>query len=269
MSARDNMAGVHAVFELAARAVTCPISPLIDAHTASIKTEFAIALRRVFRVCDRDRDGLLNTEELNAFQHKCFGVTLNEEEARRIFQEMSPSGAGAVEAGINEEKFQKLILMFVMKNRASNAWAVLQTYNYDENVQLQIPEFRPRARAADQVVELNDEGIAFLAGIFTQFAGPEGRLTDGAIEDIFSIAPGGRHPWDPSFPLTTQAGAPREHCMRVVTGRAVHRARGRDAGGHRAGGGPGALDRAVEVHARARARLRLISRAPQHDGDAR
>ena len=35
------------------------------------------ALIRIFKICDIDNDGLLNDQELNGFQRRCFNAPLN------------------------------------------------------------------------------------------------------------------------------------------------------------------------------------------------
>ena len=48
--------------------------------------EFEKALRRIFRLCDEDRDNLLSEHEITQFQEKCFGVRLGKDEIQRLFQ---------------------------------------------------------------------------------------------------------------------------------------------------------------------------------------
>jgi len=48
------------------------VAPLHDSLTKQIKIEFERALLRIFRICDKDGDGLLSDEELKDFQQIVF-----------------------------------------------------------------------------------------------------------------------------------------------------------------------------------------------------
>lgn len=45
-----------------------PTSPLFDQETQSLKPRCVRALKRIFILCDQDRDGALSDAELNDFQ---------------------------------------------------------------------------------------------------------------------------------------------------------------------------------------------------------
>ena len=62
-SAKSYMNLIDVIF-CAQRAVLYPIAPLFDAVKRQIKPEYERALLRIFRVCDRDMDGMLNDHEL-------------------------------------------------------------------------------------------------------------------------------------------------------------------------------------------------------------
>ena len=58
---------VSEVFYHAQHAVVFPIQPLYDTHTQALLPAFRLALTRVFRIFDKDHDGLLSDSELNDF----------------------------------------------------------------------------------------------------------------------------------------------------------------------------------------------------------
>lgn len=64
--------GLIDIIACAQKAVLFPIAPLHDALTKSLKPDFERALRRIFRVCDKDADGFMNDEELREFQLAIF-----------------------------------------------------------------------------------------------------------------------------------------------------------------------------------------------------
>lgn len=59
---------VPEVFYYAQKAVLHPTAPLFDQETQSLKPRCVRALKRIFILCDNDRDGALCDGELNDFQ---------------------------------------------------------------------------------------------------------------------------------------------------------------------------------------------------------
>ena len=71
---------VQDVFFYAQHAVLFPTAPLFDYEKQGITPSFRVALCRIFRLFDVDRDGYLSDEELNHFQYECFAATLKRED---------------------------------------------------------------------------------------------------------------------------------------------------------------------------------------------
>ena len=59
---------VSEVFYFAQKAVLHPTAPLYDSREHVLKKECVAALRRIFKLCDTNKDGLLDAAELNEFQ---------------------------------------------------------------------------------------------------------------------------------------------------------------------------------------------------------
>ena len=53
-------------------------------YIQTLKTEFIRAIKRIFRICDRDRDGKLNDNELRDFQYEVFKGELTEKDIKGI-----------------------------------------------------------------------------------------------------------------------------------------------------------------------------------------
>lgn len=54
-------------------------------------------MRRIFAICDRDGDGSLSDAELNAFQQRCFGTSLQNralEDVRNVVRRHTNDGVG-------------------------------------------------------------------------------------------------------------------------------------------------------------------------------
>ena len=59
---------VSEVFYFAQKAVLHPTAPLYDSREHILKPACIDALRRIFNLCDIDKNGILDDEEINEFQ---------------------------------------------------------------------------------------------------------------------------------------------------------------------------------------------------------
>lgn len=75
---------VSEVFYFAQKAVLYPTAPLYDSRQHALKPACVDALRRIFRLCDSDKDGVLSDAELNDFQRRCFDAPLQAQELEGI-----------------------------------------------------------------------------------------------------------------------------------------------------------------------------------------
>ncbi|KAJ9131458.1 hypothetical protein P3X46_035115 [Hevea brasiliensis] len=190
------------VFYYAQKAVLHPTGPLFDQESQTLKPRCVRALKRIFILCDHDRDGALSDAELNDFQVKCFNAPLQPSEivgVKRVVEEKLPGG-GATDRGVNERGltltgFLFLHALFIEKGRLETTWTVLRKFGYNNDIKLAdelIPTFK---RAPDQSVELTNETIEFLKGIYELFDSDyDNNLRPVELEDIFSTAP--ESPWD-------------------------------------------------------------------------
>ncbi|XP_015570592.1 mitochondrial Rho GTPase 1 [Ricinus communis] len=190
------------VFYYAQKAVLHPTGPLFDQESQTLKPRCVRALKRIFILCDQDRDGALSDAELNDFQVKCFNAPLQPSEivgVKRVVEEKLPGG-GATDRGVSERGltltgFLFLHALFIEKGRLETTWTVLRKFGYNDDIKLAdelIPTFK---RAPDQSVELTGETIEFLRGIYELFDSDyDNNLRPAELEDIFSTAP--ESPWD-------------------------------------------------------------------------
>ncbi|CAE6423501.1 unnamed protein product [Rhizoctonia solani] len=90
-----NIAGI--IF-FAQKAVLHPTAPLYDSREHTLKPAAVDALRRIFRLCDTNKDGVLDTHELNEFQifDKDQDGALRPEELENLFN-TSPGNPWAAE----------------------------------------------------------------------------------------------------------------------------------------------------------------------------
>lgn len=135
------LANIPETFYFAQRSVLYPTAPLYDARSHQLKPACLRALRRIFKVCDVDKDGLLSDTEINAFQAKCFAAPLQQSEldgVKEVVYKALPEGIR--DDALTEEGFQVLHTIFIQKGRLETTWTALFKFGYGEDLQLK-PEF--------------------------------------------------------------------------------------------------------------------------------
>lgn len=228
---------VSEVFYFAQKAVLHPTAPLYDSREHALKPKCLEALKRIFKISDVDKDGLLNAVELNQFQQKCFSTPLQAQELEGILElvrsynpslvqpipllphstpstplirdpnygqlhyspTMSPSGEGITELG-----FLYLHTIFIQQGRMETTWTVLRNFGYGESLDLREDFLTPRFDVPyDCSVELSPLGNQFLTDIFESYdKDQDGALSQSELDDLFSTSPG--NPWlAQGFPNTT------------------------------------------------------------------
>lgn len=189
---------VGEVFYLALRAVVHPLAPLYDPQAQTLRPLCARALKRIFTLCDKDRDGVLSDAELNAFQVHCFNAPLQTEELVGVKEVVAARiDNGIRDGGLTMAGFVYLHALFVERGRLETTWAVLRRYGYNSDLVLSREALAavPFAHAPDTVVELSEAGRAFFEGVFRRYdTDDDGVLSARELEELFSTAPG--NPWD-------------------------------------------------------------------------
>ncbi|KAL5068726.1 hypothetical protein RYX36_019613 [Vicia faba] len=107
---------VPEVFYYAQKAVLHPTAPLFDQETQTLKPRCVRALKRIFILCDHDRDGALSDAELNDFQVKCFNAPLQPSEiigVKKVVQDKLSEGVN--ERGLTLTGFLFLHALFIEK----------------------------------------------------------------------------------------------------------------------------------------------------------
>lgn len=138
---------VPEVFYYAQKSVLYPTWPCYDVDKKKLTERAIKCLTRVFKLCDHDNDGLLNDKELNEFQIKSFGISLNSgslREVKSLLNNNSSQGAAAAVAAnehlannqITLTGFLFLHSLFFKKGRQETSWTVLKKFGYDRNLSL-------------------------------------------------------------------------------------------------------------------------------------
>jgi len=198
---------VSTVIYFAQKAVIYPTAPLYDSREHALKPLCANALRRIFKLCDTNKDGILDAAELNDFQRKCFDSPLQHSELdgiRDMVRKELPSGL--TEDGLTEAGFLYLQKFFIWKGRTETTWTVLFKFGYALDLRLTEEFLNPKFDVPyDCSVELSQKGYQFFTDIFESFdKDQDGALNPAELDDLFSTSPG--NPWvSQGFPESTSA----------------------------------------------------------------
>ncbi|QRV86369.1 EF-hand 1, calcium-binding site protein [Ceratobasidium sp. AG-Ba] len=208
-----NIAGI--IF-FAQKAVLHPTAPLYDSREHMLKPAAVEALRRIFRLCDTNKDGILDTRELNEFQQTCFKSPLQPQEVDGIKSILrghdpsmlrpipssphssphgSPPGTPPMEEGVTEDGFLYLHTEFIRRARVETTWIVLRQFGYAEDLRLTEGWLAPKFDVPpDCSVELSPQGYQFFTDIFQIFdKDQDGALRPEELDNLFNTSPG--NPW--------------------------------------------------------------------------
>ncbi|KAF5311684.1 hypothetical protein D9611_009430 [Ephemerocybe angulata] len=196
---------VSEVFYFAQKAVLHPTAPLYDSREHVLKPACIDALRRIFALCDANKDGILDAAELNEFQRKCFDAPLQAQELEGIKAMVQEHAEGGIrDEGLTEAGFLYLHTIFIQRGRLETTWTVLRKFGYAEDLRLTESFLLPKFEVPpDCSVELSPLGYQFFTEIFEIFdKDQDGALNGNELSELFSTSPG--NPWAAQkFPDTT------------------------------------------------------------------
>ncbi|KAK6094664.1 ERMES complex Ca(2+)-binding regulatory GTPase gem1 [Batrachochytrium dendrobatidis] len=203
---------VSEVFYFAQKAVLYPTAPLYDSREHILKPACVDALRRIFKLCDTNKNGYLDDDEINEFQNKCFGAPLQKQElesVKAVVTESEPEGV--TEHGLSEIGFLFLHTLFIQRGRLETTWTVLRKFGYGDDLTLREDFLFPKFEVPlDCSVELSSDGYQFLTDLFKSYDHDlDSALKNAELEDLFSTAPA--NPWEgtgfPETTVTNESGA--------------------------------------------------------------
>ena len=205
-SARDGH-NVNELFFLCQKAVTHPIAPLFDSKESELKPAAVAALRRIFYLCDKDQDGFLSDDELHAFQVKCFGKPLANDDLTNIKQSIARYAPASVsDSGVDMFGFVLLNRMYAEKGRHETVWIILRAFHYTDSLSLRDAFLHPRFDVPQHAsAELSPAGYRFFVDLFLLFdKDSDGGLSPDELDALFAPTPGLPPSWiDSSFPSST------------------------------------------------------------------
>ncbi|KAK2714554.1 hypothetical protein QYM36_008944 [Artemia franciscana] len=184
---------VSELFYYAQKAVLHPTAPLYNAEEKDLTPKCKKALTRIFMVFDMDNDMVLNDVELNVFQHRCFGASLNPQaldDVRNVVR--SQTNDGVKDGGITLKGFLFLHCLFFQRGRHETTWTILRKFGYDDNIELTKEYLVPSNLRIPpgSTAELNSKGLNFFTSIFLKFdRDKDGALSQKEYESFSSMYP--------------------------------------------------------------------------------
>jgi len=207
-----NLLRVDDVFLKAQQAVLYPfVPPLYDLETGQLTIECKRAFTRIFRMFDKDHDGLLSDAELERFQRDTYHVAVFDRDLaawKKVVTRNNPSESN--ESVLQDGKFTiqgflTIFDVFISQNRLDVVWQALRKFNYDDDLNLHVPdsvtnpEDESPGSSAAVSWKLTSSAKKFLTQLFHQFdSDKDGTLSPEDVVSMFSIlAPPGLPPWHP------------------------------------------------------------------------
>lgn len=205
-----NLLRVDDVFLKAQQAVLYPfVPPLYDLETGQLTIECKRAFKRIFRMFDKDYDGLLSDAEWDRFQRDTFHFAIVDRDLaawKKVLTRNNPSETE--EHVLHEDKFTiqgffTMFDIFISQNRLDVVWQALRKFNYDDDLNLHIPDsiLNPEegVGVSTSSWKLSAAAKQFLTNVFKQFdSDKDGYLSPDDIIAIFSVLPPpSLPPWHP------------------------------------------------------------------------
>lgn len=212
-----NLLRVDEVFLKAQQAVLYPFTPLYDLDIGRLSEDCKRAFTRIFRMYDRDHDGLLSHAELDRFQHDTFHVPVYERDLtgwKKVVTRNNPNEEVVRDGKFTVAGFLAIFDVFISQNRLDVPWQALRKFGYDDNLVLHVPERikkggeaylpggtpgQPSPVAKEQYWSLTPSARRFLTDLFHQFdSDNDGVLSLEDLQSIFCIvADPALPPWHP------------------------------------------------------------------------
>eukprot|EP00934_Nitzschia_sp_Nitz4_P007315 Nitzschia sp. Nitz4//scaffold60_size111251//53330//56192//NITZ4_004150-RA/size111251-augustus-gene-0.122-mRNA-1//-1//CDS//3329555573//7305//frame0 len=211
-----NLLRVDELFIKAQQALLYPFNPLYDLDSGRLSEECKRAFTRIFRIYDRDNDGLLSHQELDRLQYETFHVPIYERDLtgwKKVVTRNNPNEEVVRDGKFTVAGFLAIFDVFISQNRLDVPWQALRKFGYDDNLVLHVPDSVIQFGSSSETKGSTSSGASkpslygerpwslpssarqFLSDVFHQFdSDHDGVLSITDIQNIFSIVS------DPSLP---------------------------------------------------------------------
>lgn len=183
---------ISEVFYYAQKAVLHPTAPLYNSEQRHLTSRCKEALTRIFKICDRDNDGLLNDDEIYQFQRCCFNVPLQPQALEDVKCVVRRQMDGGIEHGmLTLNGFLFLHKLFVQRGRHETTWTVLRRFGYDDGLCMMSEFTKPIVRVCPgSSTELSNVGLFFLSELFEKYDEDcDGCLSPTEMTNLSNLCP--------------------------------------------------------------------------------
>jgi GTPase SAR1 family protein len=162
---------VDKVFYHSESAISFPMEPLYDYRQETFTYPAKLALIRVFRAMDVDKDGILEDSDVDNLQQICFGSPFATNDLNELKKQVCKTTAGSPDL-MDKNRFKFLGFLELMRSsverlQLQNPWIILRKFGYDNNMNLIIPEyiFGVPDNLPSQATELSVDAYEFLINL--------------------------------------------------------------------------------------------------------
>jgi len=202
-----NHSNIEELFQLGQKHARFPVRVLYDHTSQKLKKKYVSGLKRIFRICDRDKQELMTDQNLSEFNHYCFSVPLSTQDVTeikgKISQEQIPNAV--TQKGITLAGYLAMNHLFINTGQFEVNWKVLHRFGYGEDLQLRPSYLNPDiGLKPEHTCELSTTGEKFFTEMFVKFdKDQDGALSPEELEKFFATAP--VQPWAPNtFPKSAR-----------------------------------------------------------------
>ncbi|CAD8126963.1 unnamed protein product [Paramecium sonneborni] len=162
---------VQDVINCAQRSYLYPLAPLYSLVNKALTEGFKKALTHIFRICDRDGDGVWSDQELQRFQKQVFKRNLDQSDIAGIKDMIEEE----LKDDSNKKKFITLQGFMALQKRGIElmkiqiSWTILRFFHYKDDLTLEEYLFQDEIifdQEAGQTVELSEMALQELKSIF-------------------------------------------------------------------------------------------------------
>lgn len=214
---------VEDLFKTAERAIIFPYYPLYNPNTHDLTNRCKVALKRVFKLLDKDKDNSLNDDELEDLQCIVSGMdtkkhSLTKAQLEGIKGKIGREDYSGVDSSgnITFSGFLTLNLIWIShKSNTEPTWRLLYAFGYD--VTLEIPRSvlcpsPPEELRCDSMeennayYELSASGVMFLRGLFEAFDKDNDEyISQKEVSELLSVIPPNLNDTHSEFPAVSLA----------------------------------------------------------------
>lgn len=188
-----SLKNISEMFYYAQKAVLHPTAPIYISEKQMLTEECKKALTRIFTICDLDNDGLLNDDELNEFQKRCFDLPLRKKAMEEVKEIIKRHISGGVSSNncITLTGFLYLHCLFVQRGRSHTTWTVLRKFGYNDHLHMSKDYLFPQVKVPKgSSTELSHRGSEFFRKLFLKYdKDKDGALSPLELSQLFSTCP--------------------------------------------------------------------------------